>query len=94
MLRDDPDHFGHDSTHRPHPVVTRKWASVRDLDDISARLGRKNDDGTTTIDLAAAGYDKILGGGKVNSAYLVIVPRSTDAAVRKIKDAGGEVRGA
>jgi large subunit ribosomal protein L15 len=90
MLKNDPDHFGHDSTHRPHPVVTRKWASVRDLDDIFSGIGATRD-GKNTIDLGAAGYDKLLGGGSVTSAYTITVPRFTETAARKVRDAGGEV---
>ena len=41
MLLTDPKHFGHDSTHPPHPNLVRKWASVRDLDDIFAKYGKQ-----------------------------------------------------
>ena len=41
LLKYDPDHFGHDSTHPPHPIITKKWASVRDLDDIFAKHGKQ-----------------------------------------------------
>ena len=92
MLKDDPDHFGHDSTHRPHPIVTRKWVNVRDMDDMFARLGG-DADGAKTVDLKAAGYDKLLGGGQVGEPYVVIVPYYTKAAAEKIRAAGGEVRG-
>ena len=37
MLKDFPDHFGHDSTHPPHPNISKKWTSVRDLDDLLDR---------------------------------------------------------
>ena len=42
MLKYDPDHFGHDSTHPPHPTITKKWASVRDLDDLFEKFGKKD----------------------------------------------------
>ena len=90
LLKEMPDHFGHDSTHPPHPIITRKWASVRDLDDLFAKLG-KEEGGKKIIDLIAAGYDKLLGGGKVSKPYTVKVPRFTATAEEKIKSAGGEV---
>ncbi len=90
MLKYDPDHFGHDSTHRPHPIVTRKWASVRDLDDIFTRIGETRD-GKNIIDLGSGGYDKLLGGGQVATAYAITVPYFTAAAERKVTAAGGEV---
>ena len=37
VIKEDPDHFGHKSTHRPASVsiITKKWVNVRDLDDLS-----------------------------------------------------------
>ncbi|MEM3143526.1 MAG: uL15 family ribosomal protein [Candidatus Nitrosotenuis sp.] len=90
LLRDNPDHFGHDSTHPPHPLITKKWASVRDLDDLFAKHG-KQEGGKKVVDLDSLGYDKLLGGGQVKSAYSVKVTRYTASAEEKIKKAGGEV---
>ncbi|MFM8658865.1 MAG: uL15 family ribosomal protein [Candidatus Nitrosotenuis sp.] len=90
LLKDDPYHFGHDSTHPPHPIITKKWASVRDLDDIFAKHG-KQEGGKKLLDLASLGYDKLLGGGQVKNAYSVKVERYTESAAEKIKQAGGEV---
>lgn len=90
LLRDNPDHFGHDSTHPPHPLITKKWASVRDLDDIFAKHG-KQEGGKKVVDLDSLGYDKLLGGGQVKAAYSVKVMRYTASAEEKIKKAGGEV---
>lgn len=90
LLRDDPDHFGHDSTHPPHPIITKKWTSLRDLDDIYAKHG-KQEGGKKVIDLESLGYDKLLGGGQVKNAYSVKVERYTASAEEKIKKAGGEV---
>lgn len=90
LLKDDPDHFGHDSTHPPHPIITKKWTSVRDLDDIFAKHG-KQEGGKKLLDLASLGYDKLLGGGQLKNAYSVKVERYTESAAEKIKKAGGEV---
>jgi len=90
LLKEKPDHFGHDSTHPPHPIITRKWASVRDLDDLFSKFG-KEEGGKKIIDLITAGYDKLLGGGKISNAYTVKVPRFTATAEEKVKSVGGEV---
>jgi large subunit ribosomal protein L15 len=90
MLKDFPDHFGHDSSHPPHPNITKKWTSVRDLDDLFVKSG-KEDAGKKTLDLVSLGYDKLLGGGKVKNAYTVKVNQLTASAQEKIKQAGGEV---
>ena len=92
MLRDDPDHFGHESTHTPRNLnLVKSWASVRDLDDIYAKIG-KDDAGRKVIDLTAAGYDKLLGGGSTSSAYAVNVRRCTESAKTKLEKAGGSVK--
>ncbi len=89
MLKYDPDHFGHDSTHPPHPTITKKWASVRDLDDLFEKFGQK--DGEKRVIDLSKGYDKLLGGGKITNAYTVKIKRTTASAEKKVKQAGGEV---
>ncbi|MDH3501332.1 MAG: 50S ribosomal protein L15 [Nitrosopumilus sp.] len=90
LLKEDPNHFGHDSTHPPHPNITKKWASVRDLDDLFSKFG-KEEEGKKIIDLGAAGFDKLLGGGKVSNTYTVKVNKFTATSEEKIKAVGGEV---
>jgi large subunit ribosomal protein L15 len=91
MLMTDPKHFGHDSTHPPHPNIVRKWASVRDLDDIFAKFG-KQEGGRKLIDLTELGYDKLLGGGQTKNAYVVKVEKFSASAEEKVKQSGGEVQ--
>ncbi len=87
LLKDDPDHYGHDSTRPPHPNVTKRWASIRDLDALYVKLCCKDN----TINLAKAGYDKLLGGGSTSVGYSVRVPKFTQTAEKKLNNAGGEV---
>ncbi|MDE1811625.1 MAG: uL15 family ribosomal protein [Thaumarchaeota archaeon] len=91
MLMTDPKHFGHDSTHPPHPNLVRKWVSVRDLDDIFAKSG-KQEGGKKLIDLTELGYDKLLGGGQTENAYVVKVEKFSASAEEKVKQSGGEVQ--
>ena len=90
MLKDFPDHFGHDSTHPPHPNIIKKWTSVRDLDDLFAKSGIKEGE-KKVLDLDKLGYMKLLGGGQVKNAYTVNIKQSTKSAQEKVKQAGGEV---
>jgi len=90
MLKDFPDHFGHDSVHPPNQIITKKWASLRDLQEIFAKFG-KQEDNKKVIDLSSLGYDKLLGGGKITNAFTVKIPRATESAKEKVKQAGGEV---
>lgn len=90
MLKENPDHFGHGSTHPPNPSVTNKWASVRDLDDLFSAIGKTEGD-KKVIDLTGSGVEKLLGGGRISNAYTVLVPKSTASAQEKVRQAGGEV---
>jgi large subunit ribosomal protein L15 len=90
MLKEDPDHFGHDSTHPPHPNIIKKWTSVRDLDHLFAKSGKKEGE-KNILDLTTLGYAKLLGGGQVKNAYVVKIKQSTASAQEKVKQAGGEV---
>jgi len=92
VIKEDQDHFGHESTHRPLSVsiITRKWVNVRDLDDLFAKSG-KSENSKKVLDLTSLEIDKLLGGGEVNNAYTVIVNRASSSAQEKIKKSGGEV---
>ena len=92
VIKEDQDHFGHESTHRPLSVsiITRKWGNVRDLDDLFAKSG-KSENSKKVLDLTSLEIDKLLGGGEVNNAYTVIVNRASSSAQEKIKQSGGEV---
>lgn len=90
LIKDEPDHYGHESTSPPHPNITKKWASVRDLDDLFIKFG-KEEGGKKIVDLESAGYDKLLGGGTISNAYSVKVENFTASAEEKLKAVGGEI---
>ena len=90
LLKDEPDHYRHESTSPPHPNITRKWASVRDLDDLFTKFG-KEEGGKKIVDLESAGYDKLLGGGNISNAYSVKIENFTASAEEKLKAVGGEI---
>ena len=90
LLKDEPDHYGHESTSPPHPNITKKWASGRDLDDLFTKFG-KEEGGKKIVDLESAGYDKLLGGGNISNAYSVKIENFTASAEEKLKAVGGEI---
>jgi len=92
VIKEDQDHFGHESTHRPASVaiITKKWINVRDLDDLFAKSG-KSENSKNILDLTSLEIDKLLGGGEVNNAYTIIVKQASLTAREKIKKSGGEV---
>lgn len=79
-----PDHFGHNSFQPPNRTVTKRWLNLDDLVRLGSKPGEK-------LDLTALGYDKLLGQGRVESVFNLIVPRASASAVEKIKAAGGSV---
>ena len=92
VIKEDQDHFGHKSTHRPVSVaiITKKWINVRDLDDLFAKSG-KSENSKKVLDLTTLEYDKLLGGGKVTNAYTIKVKYASNTAQEKIKKSGGEI---
>ena len=92
VIKEDQDHCGHESTHRPASVsvITKKWVNVRDLDDLFAKVG-KSENSKNILDLTSLEIDKLLGGGKITNAYTIKVKYASVSAQEKIKQAGGEV---
>ena len=92
VIKEDQDHFGHKSTHRPVSVamITKRWINVRDLDDIFAKFG-KSESSNKIIDLTSLEFDKLLGGGQVKTAYTIKVKLATTSAQEKVKQSGGEI---
>ena len=92
VIKEDQDHFGHESTHRPisDSIITKKWVNVRDLDDLFTKAG-KSENSKNILDLTSLEIDKLLGGGKVTNAYTIKVKYASISAQEKVKQAGGEV---
>ena len=72
-------------------LLVHRWINIRDLDSVVAKHGKVDEDGRVILDLTSLGYDKLLGGGKINSAFAVKVANISESAKEKIQQAGGEV---
>jgi len=84
MVKNMPDHFGKHGFKRPQSVLKRdKTINVGQLEDTFP--GKKD------IDLSKEGYDKLLGGGTLNSKMKIKVNSASEKAIVKIKEKGGEV---
>jgi len=88
---EEPNHFGHDAFNSYNRNLVHRWINIRDLDSVVAKHGKVDEDGRVILDLTALGYDKLLGGGKVNSAFAVKVANISENAKEKIQQAGGEI---
>ena len=88
---EEPNHFGHDAFNSFNRNLVYNWINIKDLDSVVAKHGKVDQDGKVILDLTSLGYDKLLGGGKVTSAFTVKITRISDNAKKKIQEAGGEV---
>ncbi len=88
---EEPNHFGHDAFNSFNRNLVYNWINIKDLDSVVAKHGKVDQDGKVILDLTSLGYDKLLGGGKVNSAFTIKITRISGSAKKKIQEAGGEV---
>jgi len=84
MKKNMPDHFGRHGFKRPQSIVKKdKTINVGKLE---VKFSGKKD-----INLTDEGYDKLLGGGNIDSKLKIKVEKASQSAIEKIKDKGGEV---
>jgi large subunit ribosomal protein L15 len=88
---EEPNHIGHDAFNSFNRNLVYNWINIKDLDSVVAKHGKVDQDGKVILDLTSLGYDKLLGGGKVNSAFTIKITRISGSAKKKIQEAGGEV---
>jgi len=82
----EPGHFGKRGFRSPKAIANAvKAINVGDIEALAA--GKKK------IDLAALGYRKVLGGGRIGKAIEVIAPMFSKKAAEKITAAGGKFEG-
>ena len=98
MLKNDRDYFGHHGFKRPQCTV--KANSTINVSELEEQLDRfvelefaKKEGDAYTVDLTAAGIDKLLGNGNIATKVTVTVAEASEKAVEKIKAAGGSVVG-
>jgi len=61
------------------------------LDRLTAQGHARQDNNKTEINLTQAGYQKLLGEGRVDKPLRIIVPKASEKAAQKISQAGGEI---
>ena len=85
MLKNMPDHFGRHGFKRPQSIIKKdKTINVGQLEEKFP--GKKE------IDLTKEGFDKLLGGGNINSSLKIRVKKATEKATGKITKKGGEIK--
>jgi large subunit ribosomal protein L15 len=88
---EEANHFGHDAFRSLNLNSVRKWINVGQLDSLYARHGSIKENKKALLDLTSLGYDKLLGGGRVQSALSIRIERFSRAAKEKVELSGGEI---
>jgi large subunit ribosomal protein L15 len=68
-----------------------KTINVGLLNGIGANLPAEKQEDKTIVDLAALGYTKLLGTGKITRPLVIKVASCSKSAAEKVKNAGGQV---
>jgi len=92
----EPKYEGRHGFIRKVPTKAARAINVGELDTLVSRLeaeGEAKAEGARTVlDLAALGYGKLLGGGRVSRSVVAIVEKASGRAAEKLTEEGGEVR--
>lgn len=93
VLRYEPDYFGKVGFFSPKSLKRDiKCINLKELEEIVMKaMSKIKKDEKIFIDLEELGYNKLLGEGKITLPVRVKVPLYTKIALRKIKEAGGEI---
>ena len=84
MLKYMPNHYGRHGFKRPQSI--KKADKTINVGQLEEKFHGKKD-----IDLTKEGFDKLLGGGEINSSIKIKVKNASGKAIEKIKKKGGEV---
>jgi|Deesub1362B_J571_1020462.scaffolds.fasta_scaffold04421_4 large subunit ribosomal protein L15 len=95
MVKYRPDHWGRHGFTSHHPRREVRAISIKKMHEmlpiwLENGYARREGD-IVVVDLGAAGYQKLLGSGRVTTKLKVIVEDASERAVEKITAAGGEV---
>jgi large subunit ribosomal protein L15 len=88
---EEPDHFGHDRFNSVNRDLIRKWINIQDLDSVFSKHVNVDYKGKVILDLTTLGYDKLLGRGKPNGAFIIKVSKVSKSAKERIESVGGEI---
>jgi large subunit ribosomal protein L15 len=84
MKKNMPDHFGRHGFKRPPSVIDKdKIINIGQIQDLFPDKKEVN--------LTKEGFDKLLGGGNLNTKIKITVNSASEKAIEKVKEQGGEV---
>ena len=92
VIKYDPDYYSKVGFTSPKSLKQEvKIINVGTLNGIAAKLSTEKQEDKTVVDLAALGYKKLLGTGKVTKPLVIRVASCSKSAAEKVKNAGGQV---
>ncbi|MGC8608254.1 MAG: uL15 family ribosomal protein [Thermoplasmata archaeon] len=96
LMKNDPLHFGvhgFTSHHFSRPDVPINIGEIANIYNDLKRDGFvTEDEGSVVVDLKRAGYDKLLGSGKLNiKVTTIIIGKATEKAINKISATGAKI---
>ncbi len=95
MIKYDPMHFGRHGFTRHAMIHDAKVINLHELaahiPELEAQGHAKRAGTVVEVDLTAAGYDKLLGGGRIAGALKITIAAASEQARAKVQEAGGQV---
>ncbi len=96
IVKEDKDYFGPKGFSRPQGLVEETepiniYQVEQHLDGLIEEGYASKKGSGYEVDLEKAGYDKLLSRGRARFQMKIKVPSTSEKAVRKIEEAGGEV---
>ncbi len=96
VVKDDPNHFGPKGFTRPKGLT--KEENVINIYEVEDRMDSLIENGFAEksgsfyeVNLNEAGYDKLLSGGKARLQMKIKVSNTSERAVSKVQESGGEI---
>jgi len=92
VVKYEPDYFSKVGFTSPKGLKHEtKIINVGTVDRIAQRLSTEKQDDKLVLDLAALGFTKLLGTGKITKPLIIKVASCSKSAAEKVKNGGGQV---
>jgi len=92
VVKYEPDYYSKVGFTSPRSLKQDvKIINVGTLDGIAAKVSTEKQEDKTVVDLAALGYTKLLGTGRITKPLVIKVASCSKSAAEKVKSAGGQV---
>jgi large subunit ribosomal protein L15 len=92
VIKYEPGYFSKVGFTSPRSLrCETKVINVGTLNGIAAKLSTKKQEDKAVVDLAAQGYTKLLGTGKLTEPLIVKIASCSKSAAEKVKSAGGQI---